>query len=188
MCHTQRLHSEPHKANPWNVSSCGWWNIHGGRGEKKLTKTVCGSGRKITVLATLNKSRLNCRNYHSVDRGNLFINFTMRNAFLMAPEMMFAEGGKQSHSSVLSFWQTVCRPILSYVTPATKKKCWAISLFSELLGVVSEKEEIYKDIIWIQTKIVRKKKPCRSAEKSVAFQPLWVKVLIVATQHLNLGA
>lgn len=116
---TQWLHSEPHKTNPLNASSCSCWKIHGGRRGKKLTKTVCGSGRNITVPAMLNKSRLNWRNYHSGDRGNLFINFAVRNAFLMA-QRWCVQTGKQPYSSVLSFWQTIHTLILGYVTPAAK--------------------------------------------------------------------
>lgn len=87
--------------------------------EEKLTTTVCGSGRNITVPAMLNKRRLNWRNYHSGDRGNLFINFALRNAFLMA-QRWCVQTGKQSYSSVLSFWQTIRILILGYVTPAAK--------------------------------------------------------------------
>lgn len=176
--HTQWLHSEPHKANPWNVSSCGWWNIHGGGREKKLTKTVCGSRRNITVPAMLNKSHLNRRNYHSGDRGNLFINFALRNAFLMA-QRWCVQTGKQSYSSVLSFWQTIHILILAFVTPAAEKmlRCFLFSrrTFSILQPRLGR--EIYKDIFWIETKILTT--PCRrreNAEKSVASQPLKVHV------------
>lgn len=106
---------------------------------KKLTKSVCGSGRNITVPAMLRKSRLNWRNYHSGDRGNLFINFALRNAFLMA-QRWYVQTEKQSYSSVLSFWQTIHTLILGYVTPAAKK-CSDVSFFfppPELLAFYSQ--------------------------------------------------
>lgn len=110
------------------------------REKRKQTKTVCRSGRNITVPAMLNKSCLNGRNYHSGDTGNLLINFVLRNAFLMARRLC-AQTGKQSYSSVLSFSQTIHILILGYVTPAAKKqkknKRWDVYFFSGLLAFYS---------------------------------------------------
>lgn len=107
--------------------------------------------------------------------------------------------GKQSYSSVLSFWQTIHTPILGFVTPAAKNAEMFPYFPAELLAFYSQDWRVrgrrfIKIYFGLKPKfepLPEKKNPCclhcREECRSPA-TPSRRVVLIGAVHHLNLDA